>query len=719
MIATIFSFFFFSFFLAVLGALLRLVAKGYNQSTCSTCGASGELLCCESCPRSFHLLCVEPPLRSLPPAHEPWFCPSCEGGPGGELLHATGPMGPVLASLAEQQAQEFVLPRAVRAEYAELTPAQLRKPKVKMPSCKVCGEKCRLKGETATCHVCRAAHHLWCVDPPLLHAPLRSWTCPDHAHFALSPYTHILPQRTIALQFEQEPLSPSESRRKGRAFRAVRQEVAEQRDVLQGMGRLQTELLEQNGRALAAKAAAGGQRVTPDQVVAEERLKQMQEGADEQVGAGDRDEAAKELREYASRTQAVLRRAKELGVSLKVPSFMLEDAVLGRVPTLAELETVSPAVLAQVDPLLLQFLAWQRLMQLAEKRDGQPQPPSAQQIDAKQKMNAAVVLQEEIARMQQAAVPRKKILTEAMQRHIAAREWASGKVGLGSFLNATAAMAITEGLELPALEDAVLGDAALAPGSGASSGGSGGQKRQKRRPRASPPSTLRRERGRGDEEEDNSGDEDDEHMDSGDDENFMGRKRVREAAEEMAPPKRRVGRPPKAQQQQQQQQPRPLQMPQYGGHLPPIFTTSRAVAPSMVAAPAMAQQQARPNEVARLSWSNDEGRTFGMSLILRRGQTVRVGREGSEKPLDVDLTKAWDGKPLVSRLHAELRHNIENDRLELLVLGKNGASSLGKAVKYHPDPNGRWIDVGEIFWRKDDNHAIIDFCGCLLRIDPV
>ena len=213
------------------------------------------------------------------------------------------------------------------------------------------------------CSVCRQAHHLWCVDPPLLHVPLRSWTCPDHAHFALSPYTHILPQRTVALQFEQEPLSAPQSRRKGLAFRAVQQRVAERREVAQGLGRLQTELLEQSGRALEAKVAQGPGAPPPDETVGRTRLEQLREGR------GEAEAQAAELREYAARTQAVLRRAHELGAPLRVPAFVLEEAALGRVPTLAQLESVSPAALAAVDPLLLQFLAWQRLVQLAERRE--------------------------------------------------------------------------------------------------------------------------------------------------------------------------------------------------------------------------------------------------------------------------------------------------------------------------------------------------------------
>lgn len=109
------------------------------------------------------------------------------------------------------------------------------------------------QSETAVCHVCKAAHHLWCVDPPLLHAPLRSWTCPDHSHFALSPYTHIVPQQTLALQFEQQPLSPAAHRRKGAAFRAVKLRLDQRRDAAEGVARLQTDLLLQNERALEAK----------------------------------------------------------------------------------------------------------------------------------------------------------------------------------------------------------------------------------------------------------------------------------------------------------------------------------------------------------------------------------------------------------------------------------------------------------------------------------
>jgi hypothetical protein len=46
-------------------------------------------------------------------------------------------MGPVLGGLAELAPQEFALPRAVRAEYAEATPVGMRKPKPKLLGCKV------------------------------------------------------------------------------------------------------------------------------------------------------------------------------------------------------------------------------------------------------------------------------------------------------------------------------------------------------------------------------------------------------------------------------------------------------------------------------------------------------------------------------------------------------------------------------------------------------
>ncbi|XP_065198201.1 tyrosine-protein kinase BAZ1B-like isoform X2 [Sycon ciliatum] len=37
-----------------------------NEDACTTCGAAGELLCCDTCPRVYHLECHVPPLRRAP-----------------------------------------------------------------------------------------------------------------------------------------------------------------------------------------------------------------------------------------------------------------------------------------------------------------------------------------------------------------------------------------------------------------------------------------------------------------------------------------------------------------------------------------------------------------------------------------------------------------------------------------------------------------------------
>ena len=47
-----------------------------NDDYCTSCGGSGELVCCDGCTRSFHLICVDPPLLQDSMPNE-WFCNVC------------------------------------------------------------------------------------------------------------------------------------------------------------------------------------------------------------------------------------------------------------------------------------------------------------------------------------------------------------------------------------------------------------------------------------------------------------------------------------------------------------------------------------------------------------------------------------------------------------------------------------------------------------------
>jgi hypothetical protein len=242
---------------------------------------------------------------------------------------------------------------------------------------------------------------------------------------------------------------------------------------------------------------------------------------------------------------------------------------------------------------------------------------------------------------------------------------------------------MTEHLELPPLDDVVLNSGASGNASGSENVSTGkDRRRQARRRPASPGRKKARGEEREAEEEEkeregkrsrNDSEEEEENNDDDDDDDHDEEENVRLPAG----PKKRAGGAKK---------PKPVA---------PIMARSAPQSLSAAAKPTGTpgapggNSGAKPSEVARLSWSENEGATFGRSLILRRGQTVRIGREGGEISPDVDLSKAWRGKPLVSRSHAELRHNPANDRLELLVIGKNGAAALGSTKKYVPATEGQ------------------------------
>jgi hypothetical protein len=82
---------------------------------------------------------------------------------------------------------------------------------------------------------------------------------------------------------------------------------------------------------------------------------------------------------YASRLETVVRRARESGRSLSLPSSAVEEAVLGVVPSLAELQRCGVDVFAQEQPLLMQFLAWQRLMQIRQNSNNKNSNNNGQQ----------------------------------------------------------------------------------------------------------------------------------------------------------------------------------------------------------------------------------------------------------------------------------------------------------------------------------------------------
>ncbi len=70
---------------SLLSLLLSFLDRGHshtlpcqdeNDDYCTSCGGSGELVCCDGCTRSFHLICVDPPLIEDSMPNE-WFCNVC------------------------------------------------------------------------------------------------------------------------------------------------------------------------------------------------------------------------------------------------------------------------------------------------------------------------------------------------------------------------------------------------------------------------------------------------------------------------------------------------------------------------------------------------------------------------------------------------------------------------------------------------------------------
>jgi hypothetical protein len=84
-----------------------------NDDFCSTCGGSGELVCCDGCTCSFHFVCIDPPMAE---DHETgkWYCNECMQKWFPPIGVKTGSFGLLLTALDRKNPQSFRLPRHVR-----------------------------------------------------------------------------------------------------------------------------------------------------------------------------------------------------------------------------------------------------------------------------------------------------------------------------------------------------------------------------------------------------------------------------------------------------------------------------------------------------------------------------------------------------------------------------------------------------------------------------
>ena len=384
-------------------------------------------------------------------------------------------LGPFLDELASLNPTQFELPRQV---LEDALPASERKKKKKHKKCVECEEKCKWKSETANCNICNRCYHVWCLDPPLLRAPASAWTCPDHGRQNVPLETHVLPEEGVVLDFVPE--FASSNRRKGRPFRAYQERaVTEARDVeeqqvleekrlrekqefVNMLSGLQEDLVGQNEDVLSNKVERA--RATqegswdPIEVMMEVRLKELEEKKraleqqQEQERAARIDTSKASLREYVSKTNAVIQKASSMGVPLYNTGFTLEDVVMGRIPTMNELESITPDLLARMDPLFVQFLAWQRMIQINEERSvgGLDSVKIARSEDN----TASVVVRKEIERIRTLEEPKRKILTESIAKLKEAEQFALGGHSVKSFLDKVAGVSIEQNLPFaPPIQD--------------------------------------------------------------------------------------------------------------------------------------------------------------------------------------------------------------------------------------------------------------------------
>jgi PHD-finger len=346
----------------------------HNHDFCDSCALGGALLCCDACPSSYHLECLNPPLPCVPEGD--WICNRCVA----ERRAPIPSSGPVAAAAAASAS-------TLRADVAEApmfapmfkplatganSHAFSLPPSLMPPSSPPSGASastaprehlcatCRIFGEPSVpeeeptlldpmpphdylmpCSLCPKAYHLACLDPPLFHFPRSGhWTCPVHGgapdrndDILRLDKPHVLPKQSMQLDFDI--VGASRQPRHNRRTSTIPQRAASSSSS-------QHALRETGFSPLAA-------RVLPS-------------SADVAVGSEPRTDELARLRALESRLLADAGGNSDAS-AVFTTSALAADALasLGCAPSMLPVDV---SVLGTLSPLFVQFLAFQRLVQL-------------------------------------------------------------------------------------------------------------------------------------------------------------------------------------------------------------------------------------------------------------------------------------------------------------------------------------------------------------------
>ena len=210
-----------------------------NSDVCASCELPGSLLCCEGCPDSFHLECLDPPLHAVPEGD--WYCRQCvrrlvmlaDEHPGGLLDHLTPRAFTLPSNLLPpfgfQDPQLAVAARHMPPPHNDLHCSRCKRdglllpfdPSLPLDPLDPIPMSARLLG----CTKCLKSYHPACLDPPLLRFPVQAeWVCPKHgfppdSHPDVIAQTtpHILPKQSFVLQFDPHGVHANSVNRRSRS----------------------------------------------------------------------------------------------------------------------------------------------------------------------------------------------------------------------------------------------------------------------------------------------------------------------------------------------------------------------------------------------------------------------------------------------------------------------------------------------------------------------
>jgi hypothetical protein len=92
------------------------ILQDNHDDYCSSCGAAGELVCCENCSRSFHLECVDMEQSGTLP--DEWYCSLCTANRfPGSVLEIGGVFGNFINSLEKTNNKAYSLPGKIQGYF--------------------------------------------------------------------------------------------------------------------------------------------------------------------------------------------------------------------------------------------------------------------------------------------------------------------------------------------------------------------------------------------------------------------------------------------------------------------------------------------------------------------------------------------------------------------------------------------------------------------------